>query len=342
MLLASRFDAPHRLSMKRESQKMKSLCRDDFLMRVLTLIVVMFGVCVLSGCGTGEIAKLPNKADESTADSQASDTLPEQLPPNTTDEPDESGMNADRQSTAKSTENSDQGNNEEKSVSGDDEGFESPLDDIPLPAEESAEVHTIDIPESWKRLGKEQEIWLDNDNKQVIAGGVVCLNRGALEMFICPLYTKEHESVIAVNAQSSQIHASLIALGINPGKPVQWEPEYTPVSGPKLKITVLWKDANGQVVKRDSKEMVRDFKTKKELQVDWVFGGSQFYKHEGDEVYLGDGGELVCVSNFATATIDVPIQSSDANVALMYEANTEKIPEIGTKVYVIFEQIVEE
>ena len=64
------------------------------------------------------------------------------------------------------------------------------------------EKQTIEIPATWKRLGKKEEIWIDTKAKEVIIAGIVCLDQGPLEMFICPEGTKEHESVISANALS--------------------------------------------------------------------------------------------------------------------------------------------
>ena len=84
--------------------------------------------------------------------------------------------------------------------------------------------------------------------------------------------------------------------------------------------------------------MVRNIVTEKTMEHDWVFGGSEIYTDaESDQTYyLGDSGELVCLSNFSTATMDVPVPSSDINGGLLFEANTPEIPEVGTKVYVVF------
>ncbi|MEM7456882.1 MAG: YdjY domain-containing protein, partial [Planctomycetota bacterium] len=196
-----------------------------------------------------------------------------------------------------------------------------------------------DLPGNWTRAFEESEIWVDAGNKHVIAGGIICMDRGPLEMFVCPLYTKEHESVIAVNARSREIHATLLALGIEPGTPVQWEPEYKAASGPKIEIDIIWKDEeSGEVMTRNGREMVLNSRRKREMDIDWVFGGSQIYKdpEDGTTFYYGDAGELVCLSNFSTATMDIPINSPQDNMDLMYEANTDKIPERGTKVYVVF------
>ena len=222
---------------------------------------------------------------------------------------------------------------------------DSPLKDIPVPVEtpepEYVEKQTIDIPDNWKRITKvnETEIWLDSKSKQVMCAGVVCVQQGALEMFICPMGTKEHESVLAVNAKSYEIHTAFLALGFVPGKPVQWDPEYVPATGPFVDIDVMWKDPESDnIITKKGKEMVRNFTTKKALEQDWVFGGSvlETDPDSGRTYYYGDGGELVCVSNFSTATMDLPIESSQSNDALTYEAFSENIPEPGTKVYVVF------
>jgi hypothetical protein len=200
------------------------------------------------------------------------------------------------------------------------------------------ERHTIPIPETWTRVGKEEEVWVDFRNRQVIASGEICMREGALELFACPGYTKAHESIIAVNAVSWQIHSGLLAINVNPGQPVQWQPEYRPASGPIIDIHVIWREGD-KVVRRRAQEMVREFDSKKMMRHDWVFGGSRIFEHveTGEKFYGADSGELVCLSNFEMAMLDLPIESSQANSSLLFEAFTENIPELGTKVYVIFE-----
>ena len=203
------------------------------------------------------------------------------------------------------------------------------------------EPHTIDIPEAWRKLSPNHEIWLDMEKKQVIAGGHICLNAGPLEVFVCPRHTKEHESVISIKADAEQVHAALLAIGANPGKPVQWIEEYKPATGDVIAIDVMWKEGE-KIIKRPGQEMILNSKTGNSMQHDWVFGGSIIETIEATEdtpersFYLANSGELVCVSNFSTATLDVPVKSSDANEGLLYEANTPNVPAIGTRVYVVF------
>lgn len=200
------------------------------------------------------------------------------------------------------------------------------------------EVHTIDIPKTWKRFGDKHEIWIDFESRQVITGGNICMQAGQLEVFACPRHTKEHEAIVSVNALASEVHAGLLAIKSEPGEPVKWADEYQKATGPVIKIDVMWKTDDDQVVTRPAQDFVRNTKTGQTMSEDWVFGGSQEFhdKESGHTFYYGDSGEMVCLSNFSTATMDVPLQSSDANEGLLFEANPNNVPQVGTKVYLIF------
>lgn len=208
----------------------------------------------------------------------------------------------------------------------------------------NADEQSLPIPDTWKRLGK-NEIWIDFSDKSVIVAGHICLTEGGLEMFACPRNTKEHESVISVNASSSEVHAALVALGANPGQPVQWDPEYKPATGPTIRVRVRWIDpSTGRPITRWAKEMVREYASGQGLAHDWVFGGSmqEVDPETGVVYYFGDGGEMLCLSNFSSATMDLNVPSSNANFDLLFEAYTENIPPRGTKVYIIMQPIAPE
>ena len=70
---------------------------------------------------------------------------------------------------------------------------------------------------------------------------------------------------------------------------------------------------------------------------EWVFGGSEIWEDPatGEKIYYGDAGELICLSNFSTATMDINVKSSQSNDGLLFETLTENIPPLGTKVYLI-------
>ena len=223
---------------------------------------------------------------------------------------------------------------------------QAPTDDLDSASEDDAidyeesphldNTQTVTIEAKWKRLGRNQ-IWINHEDKQVMVRGRICLQEGPLEMFACPGRSKAHESVIATEARASEIHACLEALGFPPGKPCQWEPKYTPARGPLVKIMVGWQDGD-KFVQVNAREMVKASGTDKPLEKDWVFGGSQIYTDNvsDEKIYYADSGEMVCLSNFSTAMLDVQLESSDAAGGLLFEANKEKIPPPNTKVYMVF------
>jgi hypothetical protein len=187
----------------------------------------------------------------------------------------------------------------------------------------------------WLRLDKAQEVWLDPKGKRVIVGGSICLREGQLEMFACPKGTKEHESVVSVNAAAHVVHAGLLALGAKEGKPVRFQPEYQAASGVVVDIECVWIDSSGKQQTTKAQQWVKRAKTGKALQYDWVFAGSGFWVDGDQRFYYGDAGEFVCVSNFPTATLDLPIESTQANEDLLFAAFTENIPPRGTPVQLI-------
>jgi hypothetical protein len=181
-------------------------------------------------------------------------------------------------------------------------------------------------------------LWIDIENKWVILDGEVCMRKGPpLELFACLKNTKEHESIVSVEVKAYQVHAALLSVGAKPGKAVQFQPKYVPATGPEVEIMLLWTDAAGKRHKQRAQEWVRDIKTQKAMSHPWVFAGSGFWVDEmtGHKTYLAEGGELICVSNFPSAMLDLPIESSQSNDALTFEALTENIPPEGTKVRLV-------
>jgi hypothetical protein len=202
---------------------------------------------------------------------------------------------------------------------------------------ETRRISTSPNPPGTKRLTPEYEAWIDPKNKRVIVDGIVCLREGQLEMFACLKGTKEHESIIAIDCKAYLIHAALLAVGAKSGTPVEFQPTYKPATGTTIDITCIWTDEAGKVQHEKAQEWIQNVQTKKPLELDWVFAGSRMYKDEetGQEFYQAEGGELICVSNFPSAMLDLPVESSMANNALLFQAFTDKIPPRGTKVRLV-------
>ncbi|TWT34504.1 YdjY domain-containing protein [Blastopirellula retiformator] len=189
-----------------------------------------------------------------------------------------------------------------------------------------------------RKLSDQHPIWFDPSRKMVIADGEICLRKGTLEMFACLQGTKEHESIVSLPIKAMMLHAGLNAIGAVEGKPVKFSPKFSPATGEEIAIYVQWKDNNGKTQIANAKDWIRKSGGKETLQTNWVFAGSYFWKDErtGEEVYTAEGGDLVCVSNFMTATLDLPVESSQENANLTFEAFTDRIPEEGTKVRLFF------
>lgn len=216
-----------------------------------------------------------------------------------------------------------------------DEEFASKLAAIPL-------VGDTKTPEEagLKRISKTERIWIDPKNKLVVIDGSIALTDGPLEMFACPRRSKEHESVVAVDCKSSTAHAALLAIGALEGKPVQYNDigEITATAtGTEIEVYALWKKPDGVRQTTRAQEWVRNGKDGKALAYPWVFVGSAFSRDEETKrsFYLADAGEFICVSNFTTATMDLPIASSDKDAARMFEVFAERVPARGTPIRLV-------
>jgi hypothetical protein len=196
----------------------------------------------------------------------------------------------------------------------------------------------LPAPPDAKALPKPDVVWVDTKNKLVYVDGYVSLRRGMLEMLACPVGTKEHESVVAVFSRAQTIHAALLAVGAEVGHPAAFRPKFRAPAGTEIEIEIRWQDKDGKWQSVRAQDWVKDTRTQKPMKYPWVFAGSGFWKDEetGKEYYKAEAGDLVCVSNFSTATLDIPAESSQVNDGLMFEANTDKIPRLGTPVRVVF------
>ena len=106
-------------------------------------------------------------------------------------------------------------------------------------------------------LNKKRTVLVDKANGKLLLKGEVCLRQGVLEMFLCGKQTKEHESIVAVDAKASVIHAGLLAIGTKPGQPVQFQPTYQAPQGQKIEIYASWTDEAGKKQRVPAQHWVR-------------------------------------------------------------------------------------
>lgn len=187
--------------------------------------------------------------------------------------------------------------------------------------------------------------------RRVILEVEVAAVRGYLEHLISRSEAgKDHESILSSSFDAEILKAALVGAGLQPGKPARFinenrEQDFKPATGDVVKIYLEYTDADGKLVAVPAQTWVKRAKDLKPMDVDWVFAGSFRGKGQnalGEEyIYFGaNDGRVVCLTNFGTALLDVPVESINADPqgdSLGFVANTGVIPERGTKVRAIFE-----
>ncbi len=185
--------------------------------------------------------------------------------------------------------------------------------------------------------------------RRVIINAYVCLRQGQLEQLLTRKRTKEHEAILAADVDARDIHALLLGAGATPGSTVKFKKVgqkfvVIPPRGTRIKVTLQYMDKK-KLVTIPAQRWIRVGRTNKCLAHDWVFAGSALFKDPFDPkkppIYGANDGDVICVANFDTALLDLPIKSSKDNSELSYEAYTERIPPLGTKVNIILEPMAD-
>ncbi len=215
--------------------------------------------------------------------------------------------------------------------------FSIPPESPPPPPEQKVDLGPplVDNPDQLEPLHPNYPVWFDKAERSVVMVGQVCQRGAPLELFVCQKHSKEHESVLVVDTKAYVIQAGLIAAGAEPGTPVRFQPEFSPPTGTEIEVGVAWKDAEGKVRRARGQDWIRHIETKKPMEYPWVFAGSMMLTEEdtGKRYYWADReGDLICVSNFPSAVLDVPTRSSADSGALMFEGNEDQVPPLGTPV----------
>jgi hypothetical protein len=144
-------------------------------------------------------------------------------------------------------------------------------------------------------LNKQGTVLIDPKAKKVVLKTKVVLREGLLEMFCCLSKTKEHESIVAVDAKAYVVHSGLLEIGAKTGAPVVFRPEFKPPTGQKIGVLVQWKDAKGE--------------TKRVAAQTWV-------RHALHRFYI---------ANLDKLPADLTIPKEDEDISLRY---TEKFKEL--------------
>jgi hypothetical protein len=208
---------------------------------------------------------------------------------------------------------------------------------------EAAKAETTAAGPKKVKVGDNVVLEIDGDKRRVLLNARVCLREGQLEQLLCRKNTKEHEAILSADLDARDIHQALLLAKAEAGSPVKYAPKFRAPRGTTIKITLQYED-KGKLVSASARSWIMDQKTKKELASDWVFAGSQLVENsleKDKKFYLANEGDVICVSNFEGAMLDLPIKSDKDWSNAHYQAFTEHIPPVDTKVVVILEPVLE-
>jgi hypothetical protein len=224
----------------------------------------------------------------------------------------------------------------------------------PLAAEEAAaagggEKDAADLAEKIRAIFP--GITINSKERFVDVQAVVCLAEGYLEVIACAKDSREHESIVMVEAKPSHIHAALLLISARPGNPAMRKPineEGTrwvdiPPRGQEVKATLLVPDAKGVATERPINDFVAPTKDEsglpevpgepKKFPDSFLFAGSYTHQEGDAKTYLADvNGNVISISTFGDEVLCLSGHHGQENHALSWQIKPDSLPEIGTKV----------
>lgn len=185
----------------------------------------------------------------------------------------------------------------------------------------------------------------------------VCLDKGPLELVACTKGSKEHESIVAVQAKPMHIHTALLVLGATNGHPAMRRPRGPagtgwvdiPPSGDPIKVSLVFQDTDGKLAEHAISEFVAasdvastgapnraagDGGEVARFPDTFLFAGSHLHNNgDGPSMYLADeSGHVISIATFGDELLCIDGMHAHANDALMWQINPEKLPPVGEQV----------
>jgi len=198
---------------------------------------------------------------------------------------------------------------------------------------------------------------VNKEDRCVDLDATVCLRRGPLELIACTRGTKEHESIVAVEAKPIHIHTALLLLGVQAGNPAMRKPLDekgtrwidVPPRGGAVDVFLVVKDKDGKTVERPISDFIKhsdhggqgmpaDNKGDKDADRfpthTFLFAGSILHGDgEGPRRYLCDqSGHLISIATFGDEVLCLPEVHSSENGALMWSIEPTHLPALGSKI----------
>lgn len=189
--------------------------------------------------------------------------------------------------------------------------------------------------------------WPGPDHRRVIVEATVVFREGYLEHLLTRQEAgKNHESILSAAFDAEHLHLALLAAGAQPGHPARFvndknEVAFTPASGDTIGVVLSYFE-RGEERLVPAQTWIIGAQDRRPLNRDWVFAGSYRGSFEDGtgavrHFYAANEGRIICLANFPSALLDLPMESKDANPeagGLDFIANSTLIPPLGTRVTV--------
>jgi hypothetical protein len=224
-----------------------------------------------------------------------------------------------------------------------------PLGGEEKPAAEGEEQAPVELAERIRAIFP--HITINSEERFVDIGSVVCLEEGFLELIACGKDSKEHESVIMVEARPSHIHAALLLIGAQAGNPAMRKPldeegtrwAHLPPRGQPVKVSLVIAKEGGKPVERPISDFIAAKEDESGLQEaggeddefpdTMLFAGSQFHGEGEGRQYIADmSGHVISIATFGDEVLSLSEVHAQDNSSLSWQIKPDTLPELGTKV----------
>ena len=213
-----------------------------------------------------------------------------------------------------------------------------------------AEEPTKDLQDALATL-KLPGVKIDLEERAVDVTAIVNLDEGLLEFVACTKDTKEHESIVKIQAKPSHIHTALLLLGAKAGHPAirkivgegddqRWID--LPPKGSAVTVSFVTTDDGGEQTERPLSAFVTRMNEEGEPNLEeaakrlktFLFAGSNLYGDgEGPKTYLADrSGSVISLTTFGDELLCLPEIYGHENHALLWELNSKHLPKIGAEI----------
>lgn len=106
-------------------------------------------------------------------------------------------------------------------------------------------------------LNPDGTVFLDPKSKRVVLRTEVACRSCILEMLLVPEGNREHETILRIRSKAFVIHTAILALGLEPGKPAVFSPEFVPPSGSEIDMELVWLDEKGETHRANACDWIR-------------------------------------------------------------------------------------